>query len=163
MLNARGSGLFGQLGLGHTDSKYTPTRVEGGALAAGPRLVGVSCGIFHALAVDEDGKLYAWGDGSSGQLGHGGTHDELEPVLVAAGDLAGRSVVAVSAASEHSACVTSDGAVFTWGISPPEHLSARATRAADRASWGADKAEAGLGMGSTRHAGSRPVLPLALN
>jgi alpha-tubulin suppressor-like RCC1 family protein len=99
--------------------------VEGGALAAAPRLTDVSCGIFHALAVDEEGRLYAWGDGSSGQLGSGGTHDELEPVLVAA-DLAGRTVVAVSAASEHSACVTADGTVFTWGIPPPPACAAQA-------------------------------------
>ena len=109
-----GSGLFGQLGTGDTESRQRPTKVEGGALAQGPSIRDVSCGIFHALAVDEAGALYSWGDGSAGQLGTGASKDELEPVVVA-GEVAGRRVVGVSAGSEHSACVTADGALFTWG------------------------------------------------
>lgn len=109
-----GSGIFGQLGLGDTESKYWPTRVVGGALAASPLIRHVACGIFHALAVDEAGKIYAWGDGSAGQLGTGTLQDELEPVQVV-GELADQCVVGIAAASEHSACVTVDGALYTWG------------------------------------------------
>ena len=46
------------------------TRVWCGVLA-GKAVAEVSCGILHVLARDESGDVYTWGDGSSGQLGHG--------------------------------------------------------------------------------------------
>ena len=34
-------------------------------------VAGLSVGSHHSLAIDSDGRLWAWGLGESGQLGHG--------------------------------------------------------------------------------------------
>ena len=43
------------------------------------RIEMVAAGDAHALAVTTTGEMYAWGRGTSGQLGNGGTEDSLEP------------------------------------------------------------------------------------
>ncbi len=58
---------------------------------AGKAVAEVSCGILHVLARGESGDVYTWGDGSSGQLGHGDLCDQLLPRRVA-GELEGKQV-----------------------------------------------------------------------
>ncbi len=41
------------------------------ASAAGVRIVAVAAGNQHSLALSEDGKVFAWGDGHYGALGLG--------------------------------------------------------------------------------------------
>ena len=67
----------------------------------------------HSLALTADGAVWSWGDGASGQLGHGDGQTQLLPKRIEA--LVGRRVVAVSAGYFHSLARTADGAVFTWG------------------------------------------------
>ena len=80
---------------------------------AGQRVVAVSAGYFHSLAVTADGGVWSWGSGDFGQLGHGDQQDQLLPKKVEA--FAGQRVVAVSAGLGHSLATTGDGAIFTWG------------------------------------------------
>lgn len=49
-----------------------PTRVCDDALGSA-RVKLIKCGWDHCMAVTEDGALFTWGSGSSGQLGHGDT------------------------------------------------------------------------------------------
>ncbi|BDR53296.1 hypothetical protein KIM372_12030 [Bombiscardovia nodaiensis] len=46
------------------------------------RFATVKAGGKHALALGSDGKLYAWGDNSSGQLGNGTTTNSTTPIVV---------------------------------------------------------------------------------
>jgi alpha-tubulin suppressor-like RCC1 family protein len=63
-----------------------------------------------------DGTLAAWGRNSGGQLGNGSTVESGVPVLVdRAGVLAGKSVVAISAAGDHSLALCADGTLAAWG------------------------------------------------
>lgn len=64
-----GMGRDGQLGLGDTEPRSVPTLV-GGELE-GKTVVSVSCGATHTAAVTDDGKVFSFGGGVSGQLGHG--------------------------------------------------------------------------------------------
>lgn len=50
----------------------------------------VSCGPFHCAAVSADGRLFTWGEGFGGKLGHGDQGNRSQPALVQA--LAGRQV-----------------------------------------------------------------------
>ena len=58
-----------------------PRRIVGGGIKA-TRVLQVACGEAHCVAVDQSGDVWAWGKGSSGQLGHGKCTDELAPVRV---------------------------------------------------------------------------------
>ena len=77
------------------------------------RVVAVSAGRFHSLAITADGAVWSWGCGSWGRLGHGDEQNQLLPKKVEA--LAGRRVVAVSTGSSLSIALTTDGAVWSWG------------------------------------------------
>jgi len=70
-----------------------------------------------------DGKLYAWGWGTSGQLGHGSSPTyQATPVAVnMTGVLAGKTVTAIAAGNTHSLALTSDGRVFAWGGGTPNY------------------------------------------
>ena len=66
---AWGRGSSGPAGRGETEDVRTPTRVDP-ALFRGERVVHVSAGRAHNVAVGESGTVYTWGDGSRGQLAH---------------------------------------------------------------------------------------------
>jgi len=80
---------------------------------AGRRVVAVSAGAAHSLALTADSAVWSWGDGVYGRLGHGDEQNQLLPKKIEA--FAGQRVVAVSAGERHSLAITADGAVLTWG------------------------------------------------
>lgn len=57
-----------KLGLGDLQDREVPVPVSG---LDGVRMAHVACGKHHSAAVAVDGDVYAWGLGSSGQLGLG--------------------------------------------------------------------------------------------
>lgn len=59
-------------------------------------------------------QVYSWGVGEHGKLGHGNTLSQRRPKLIT-GPLYGKRVVQVSAGHNHSAAVTEDGLLYTWG------------------------------------------------
>jgi E3 ubiquitin-protein ligase HERC4 len=71
-----GGGSFGQLGLGAINKmpldsdNYpympVPTKIEA---LQDIVIIGISCGDSHSMAVDKEGRLYAWGAAACGQLG----------------------------------------------------------------------------------------------
>lgn len=79
-LYAWGFGKSGSLGLGETSATDYPKRIEkllGGDEAC--NMKDISCGSSHSLAIDEAGKMYSWGNGQGGRLGHGQEVGENEP------------------------------------------------------------------------------------
>lgn len=89
-----GDGTFGVLGHNDTRSFYLPRVVES---LKGLKTVRAACGVWHTAAVVDvavgnssasslgfSGKLYTWGDGDKGRLGHGDIEQQLVPTCVAA-------------------------------------------------------------------------------
>jgi alpha-tubulin suppressor-like RCC1 family protein len=68
------------------------------------------------VAITGDGACYTWGGGDYGQLGHGDQDDCVLPKRVQALD--GERVVAVAAGEQHTAVITTEGDLFTWGGDP---------------------------------------------
>jgi len=93
-----------------TPSGYsaTPTQVPG---ISG--IVSIAGSGSHCIAAKDDGTVWVWGNGSSGQLGLGAaTTSTLTPVQVPT--MSG--VISVAAGLVHSIALCSDGTVWTWGL-----------------------------------------------
>ena len=106
-----GSCSFGKLGHSDQQIQLLPKKIEA---FAGQRVVAVSAGAHHSLAITADGAVWSWGDGLDGQLGHGDQQRQLLPKKVEA--FAGRRVVAVSAGEYNSFAIAADGGVYAWGL-----------------------------------------------
>lgn len=90
-----------------------------------------ACGAYHTTAVTEEGDLWTWGKGDDGALGHNTREHKLLPGRIGDGSAFGGSRVVMSAAGScksgapgnfHSAAVTEDGTVWTWGSGPDGRL-----------------------------------------
>ncbi|KAI8100442.1 hypothetical protein M9435_006926 [Picochlorum sp. BPE23] len=66
------------------------------------KIASVACGPYHCGGICSQGKLYTWGEGMAGKLGHGDVQSRSQPTLVA--DLPG-VVQKVSCGLWHSAAI----------------------------------------------------------
>lgn len=119
-----GSYAFGQLGnnfsiqWGNGREAYntSPVAVTTTGVLAGKKVVAISAGYYHSLALCSDGTVVAWGRNDDGQLGDNSTRNRNVPVAVTVNSvLSGKTVVAVSAGASHSLALCSDGSVAAWG------------------------------------------------
>src|ERR1039457_5342445 len=84
-----------------------------------------SYGRAHTLTLTQDGKVWALGANSCGQLGNGSFGGEgLEPRMVKGMD----GVIAVVAGGNHSVALKNDGTVWTWGYIGSGQLGNGSTR-----------------------------------
>ena len=126
----------GRLGDGTTSSSQsvpvrvkTPDRKTYPDLPADFTYVQVSAGGSHSLAVGSDGNAYAWGSNGSGGLGDGTGTDRHVPVRVKTPDRktypdlpADFTYLQVSAGTDHSLAVGSDGYAWAWGCNGSGNL-----------------------------------------
>ena len=114
-----GSGETGALGLGSNRTNRLVPTVIPSLLDRGVCAVSASCskGEHHAhtLVCSEDGRVFSFGDGYKGKLGHGDQESCDVPKPIEAEHFLGRRVVSVSCGGIHSLAVTEDGSLFTWG------------------------------------------------
>jgi len=104
-----GYNVDGQLGQRHDDECRTPVKVS---LPAGVTATAAAAGANHSLAVGSDGKLYAWGVNTNGELGNGTVTSSTTPVVVSMP--AGVTATAVAAGDSHSVALGSNGSVYDW-------------------------------------------------
>ena len=65
------------------------------------------------MALTADGRGYSWGEGGDGKLGHGNKLTYEKPKVIEG--LYGAHVRFIACGSSHSAAVTSNGELYTWG------------------------------------------------
>ena len=107
---AFGQGDDGRLGHGDEETELVPMAVEA---LSGQKVVGAAAGGTHKLMWTDAGKVYTFGSGHHGQLGHGGLEDEDVPRVLEA--LAGQPVVGTSAGCSHTVVWIEGGEVYTSG------------------------------------------------
>jgi len=114
---AWGLNSYGQLGNNSTTDSSVPVQVDTSGVLAGKTITAIAAGVYHSMALDSEGKVYAWGNNASGRLGNNSTSNSSVPVQVdTSGVLAGKTITAISGGGAHSLAIDSDGKVYAWGL-----------------------------------------------
>ena len=103
-----GNGRSGQLGNGFLGISYTPVLVQ---TLDGKGAFSGACGEDYSGVITEIGEVYMFGNSDSGKLGLGIGPPQVFPKLIPS--LSG--VKKLSAGLSHTAALTDDGLIFTWG------------------------------------------------
>lgn len=118
-----GDGTFGVLGHGNYQNISSPKEVES---LKGLCVRSVACGTWHTAAIIEVvadrfkyntsiGKLFTWGDGDEGRLGHADNGNKVVPTCVS--QLVDYDFVQVSCGRMLTLALTNMGKVFAMGSS----------------------------------------------
>ncbi|XP_074748783.1 protein RCC2 [Strix uralensis] len=75
----------------------------------------VACGANHTLVLDSQKRVFSWGFGGYGRLGHAEQKDEMVPRLVKLFDFPGRGAAQIYAGYTCSFAVSETGGLFFWG------------------------------------------------
>ncbi|KAJ7306591.1 hypothetical protein JRQ81_009965 [Phrynocephalus forsythii] len=75
----------------------------------------VACGANHTLVLDSQKRVFSWGFGGYGRLGHAEQRDEMVPRLVKLFDFPGRGAAQIYAGYTCSFAVSETGGLFFWG------------------------------------------------
>jgi len=105
-----GDGDDGQLGHGGNANEMVPRIVE---RLIGVRVAQVAAGAGHTVICTAEGRVWTFGYGEYGQLGHGGNATEMVPRMVEG--LVNVRVAQVAAGGRHTVICTAEGRVWTFG------------------------------------------------
>ncbi|XP_029910454.1 probable E3 ubiquitin-protein ligase HERC3 isoform X2 [Myripristis murdjan] len=110
----------GQLGLGDTTDRHTPTAVQ---CLNMKKTVHISCGREHTATLTKGGTVFTFGSGQFGQLGHNSFRDELRPRVVS--ELWGAKVTEISCGRHHTLVLTDSRRVYSFGCGEQGQLGRR--------------------------------------
>lgn len=104
-----GSNNYGQLGIGPfvQESPYPQIIAQ----LCFSKIIDVVAGQYHSLALTSDGRVYTWGWGIHGQLGHGTCDNEFFPKLLEFN----QPVKQIAGGHAHTLILTEDGQLFGFG------------------------------------------------
>ena len=132
---AWGDNYLGKLG-DNTFEQYRllPVSVTSSGVLAGKKVLSITAGFYHSLALCSDGSVAAWGDNWLSELGDNGDagFQSCVPVAVNSASgistLYGKQVVAIAVGTGHSLALCSDGTVAAWGRNDFGQLGDNSTR-----------------------------------
>ncbi|CAF1465462.1 unnamed protein product [Rotaria magnacalcarata] len=117
-----GMNAHGQLGLGHNHDCVRATPI---VCLRGSPIVFIACGAYHSLIISKSGTVFTCGFNSSGQLGLGDTDSRVWPSNVKS--LQQQKATYASCGEKHSAVITLEGGVFSFGSSTHGQLGHNST------------------------------------
>ncbi|KAH0501347.1 E3 ubiquitin-protein ligase HERC2 [Microtus ochrogaster] len=109
-----GEATNGRLGLGMSSGTVPIPRQITALSSYVVKKVAVHSGGRHATALTVDGKVFSWGEGDDGKLGHFSRMNCDKPRLIEA--LKTKRIRDIACGSSHSAALTSSGELYTWGL-----------------------------------------------
>eukprot|EP00106_Octopus_bimaculoides_P003264 XP_014770706.1 PREDICTED: uncharacterized protein LOC106869467 [Octopus bimaculoides] len=109
-----GSSKYGQVGVGAYHHYYTrPMLVES---LSSECCVSLVCGQYHSVALTNDGKVFTWGWGVHGQLGHGDAENQSVPKLISCLPTAKEiRTIQLAAGYAHTMVLSQQGDVYSFG------------------------------------------------
>uniref|UniRef100_A0A3Q3JYG5 RCC1-like domain-containing protein n=1 Tax=Monopterus albus TaxID=43700 RepID=A0A3Q3JYG5_MONAL len=119
-----GKATNGRLGLGLSSGTIPIPRQITALSNYVVKKVAVHSGGRHAMALTVDGKIFSWGEGDDGKLGHFSRMYHVKvnndyrncdkPRLIEA--LKTKRIRDIACGSSHSAAITSSGELYSWGL-----------------------------------------------
>ena len=110
-----GDGRLGQLGnLARKHNMHSTPRLVDYLVSYKVTVAYIACGQYHTAAVSNSGRLFTWGSGKWGQLGHGVRQDERFPRKVDTEKALG-NFVKVACGDRHTAVLNDQGGLITFG------------------------------------------------
>lgn len=115
-----GSNYYGQLGNETTNDSSIPICISDmiGNPLHGVHISKIYAGDWHAIVVDNNGKVWSWGENNKGSLGNETTNNSSIPICIS--DIIGNplneiKIVDIAAGGSHSIVLDNNGRVWTWG------------------------------------------------
>jgi len=146
-LYAWGNNTYGQLGVGGTSMRTSPTPVAGAYRQ-------VESGADHTVALLANGTVKSWGRNRYGQLGDGTTTQRTTPTAVK--NLTGITITEVRVGRDHSVAI-GGGKFYAWGRNDGGQLGVSPSTTPQRSAPAAVSALAGA-----RDAGGGQVFTVAM-
>jgi len=113
----KGDNVYGQLGIGNSQSDFDFTLIEVSDLPESDRkFIHVVAGEDHACAITASGRAYCWGDNSYGELGDNTYHNRNKPSLVDISDLGNIKFTNIATRDVHTCAITDSGKIYCWGF-----------------------------------------------
>ena len=73
----------------------------------------IFAGKAHSFAIDENDRVYAWGQNNQGQLGIGTKEPTHIPTRIK--ELDDAKIISISGGEHHTVAVGANGKVYSWG------------------------------------------------
>ena len=109
---AWGANNYGQLGQNGTNQLNQAKLVLGvDGKTFLNNIVDISAGAYGSAAIDKDGNVFVWGNGTNGEIGNSAKNSKYLPTLV---DV--KNVIKVTMGQGHVSVLTSEGSVWAWGL-----------------------------------------------
>ena len=115
-----GSNVGGQLGNGTENDSSVPICISDteNSVLKGKNIKNISANGYTVCAIDDNGKVYTWGDNERGQLGNGTKNDSSVPICISDTEnsvLKGKNIKNISANGYTVCAIDDNGKVYTWG------------------------------------------------
>jgi len=101
---------YGQLGLGDTNNRLTPTLLS---FPNNEKPYLITCGSKHTTCLTENNLIYSWGYNNIGQLGLGDTNNRLTPTLLTLPN--NGKISFITCGGYHTICLIENNSCYGWG------------------------------------------------
>ncbi|MCQ2816405.1 MAG: hypothetical protein MJ252_03975 [archaeon] len=113
---AWGTAKYGCLGKYLKQDQYTPIEIEVDSDKKPFKdIVQIAAGMFMSLALTEKGRVYSWGLGNKGRLGHGNENSTETPKKIQYFIQENITIEQISAGDLHCAAISQNKELYTWG------------------------------------------------